>query len=133
MSEPSVESLFGANAGVVWRFLNNNGPTNIEAIVKATKLRRELVYGALGWLGRENKIMMQRKGRAMVISLREYEPHSESIKSTTMEEPPLKRQPKRRGFKAPKKTKKAGEIKPPGKNKESSAKQADRTEEFMLH
>jgi hypothetical protein len=28
----------------------------IDNIVKATGLRRELVYGALGWLERENRI-----------------------------------------------------------------------------
>ena len=38
-------------------------------IVKATGLRRELVYGALGWLGRENKIAVERRGRALVFWL----------------------------------------------------------------
>ncbi|MFZ2473234.1 MAG: winged helix-turn-helix domain-containing protein [Methanothrix sp.] len=41
----------------------------MENIVKSTGLRRELVYGALGWLGRENKIILERRGRAMVVSL----------------------------------------------------------------
>ena len=133
MSEPSVELIFGMKAGAVWKALNENGPSNIEGIVKATKLRRELVFGALGWLGRENKIVVERKGRAMVFSLREYEPQSESVKDTIMEDCTPKRRPTRRKFKAPKKTKKAGEIKPPAKNIESAAKQVDRTEEFLLH
>jgi len=133
MSEPSLESVFGANAGVVWRFLNSNGPTNIDGIVRATKLRRDLVFGALGWLGRENKIIMVKKGRAMVFSLREYEIQSEPVAGTTIEVATPRKQPIRRKFKAPKKTKKAGEIKPPAKNIESSAKQVDRTEEFLLH
>jgi len=38
-------------------------------IVKATGLRRELVYGALGWLGRENKIAVERRGRALAFWL----------------------------------------------------------------
>jgi hypothetical protein len=56
MTETTVESVFGIKAGIVWEALNKSGPTTIDNIVKATGLRRELVYGALGWLGRENKI-----------------------------------------------------------------------------
>jgi hypothetical protein len=69
MTEPTVESIFGINAGVVWRALNQNGPSNIGDLVKTTSLSREEVYGALGWLGRENKILVERHGRAMVFSL----------------------------------------------------------------
>jgi hypothetical protein len=53
-------------AGTVWEALNQNGPSSIDNIVKATSLRRELVYGALGWLGRENKIAVEKRGRALV-------------------------------------------------------------------
>ena len=56
-------------AGIVWEALNQNGPSSIDNIVKATSLRRELVYGALGWLGRENKIAVERRGRALVFWL----------------------------------------------------------------
>jgi hypothetical protein len=71
MTEITVESIFGMKAGVVWEALNNNGPSNIGDIVKATGLRRELVYGALGWLGREGKISVERRGKAMIFSLRQ--------------------------------------------------------------
>jgi len=70
MEEMTVESVFGAKAGIVWEALNKNGPSTIGDIVEATSLRRELVYGALGWLGRENKISVERRGRAIVFSLR---------------------------------------------------------------
>ncbi|HOT06932.1 MAG: hypothetical protein A4E45_00125 [Methanosaeta sp. PtaB.Bin039] len=69
MAETTVEGIFGEKAGIVWEALNQNGPSTIDGIVKATGLRRELVYGALGWLGRENKIAVERRGRAMVFSL----------------------------------------------------------------
>lgn len=69
MTEITVESFFGLNAGIVWEALNHDGPSTIDNIVKATGLRRELVYGALGWLGRENKIVLVRRGRAVVFSL----------------------------------------------------------------
>jgi hypothetical protein len=69
MTEITVESMFGTDAGIVWEALSQNGPSTIENIVKTTGLRREFVYGALGWLGRENKIVLEKRGRAMVISL----------------------------------------------------------------
>jgi hypothetical protein len=69
MTETTVESIFGTKAGIVWEALNKNGPGTVDNIVKATGMRRELVYGALGWLGRENKIVVERRGRAMVFSL----------------------------------------------------------------
>jgi hypothetical protein len=132
MTEPTIESIFGTKAGVVWEFLNNNGPGNIGDIAKATGLRRELVYAALGWLGRENKIVVERRGRAMVFTLHESEIRREAAKAK-MEESALQKQSKRRRSTPPKKTKKTREVKLPAKNVESSAKQADRTEEFLLH
>jgi phosphoglycerol transferase MdoB-like AlkP superfamily enzyme len=70
MTETTVESIFGAKAGIVWEALNKNGPSNIGDIAKATGMRRELIYGALGWLGREDKISVERRGKAIVFSLR---------------------------------------------------------------
>jgi hypothetical protein len=69
MTEHTVESIFGVNAGIVWKTLNQNGPSNIGDLVKTTSMSREEIYGALGWLGRENKITVERRGRAMVFSL----------------------------------------------------------------
>ena len=85
MTEPKVESIFGVNAGIVWEALNQNGPSTIDSIVKATGLRRELVYGALGWLGRENKIVVERHGRAMVFSLREAEARVKPLRAQQWE------------------------------------------------
>jgi hypothetical protein len=64
MTETTVESIFGVNAGIVWEALNQNGPSTIEDLVKTTSLSREEVYGALGWLGRENKISVEMQGKA---------------------------------------------------------------------
>ena len=70
MAEIAVESIFGLNAGKVWDALHKNGPSNIADLAKATNLKREQIYGALGWLGRENKISMEKRGKAVLISLR---------------------------------------------------------------
>jgi DNA-binding transcriptional regulator PaaX len=130
MTEPTVESIFGTKAGVVWEFLNKIGPSNIDNIVKATGMRRELVYAALGWLGRENKIVVERRGRAMVFSLQESEIRRETAKATTMEDSAPQKQSKRRRSTPPKrtakKTTKAPKVKAP-------LKQSDRMDEFLLH
>jgi hypothetical protein len=82
MTETTVESIFGTKAGIVWGALHKNGPSNIGNLVKTTSLSREEVYAALGWLGRENKIIVERRGRAMVFSLRETEARLEAFKGT---------------------------------------------------
>jgi hypothetical protein len=130
MAELSVESIFGANAGVVWRFLNSNGPSNIDKIIKVTGLRKDLVFGALGWLGRENKINMERKGRAIIVSLKEYESHDEPIKVTTSQDAIQQTQQKRPRFKAPKNAKKATSKVPKVMDKIG---QDEKLNEFLLH
>jgi hypothetical protein len=66
----TVESIFGVNSGNVWKALNLNGPMSIDDIVKATALNPEEIYGALGWLGRENKISLETRGKVRFFSLR---------------------------------------------------------------
>ena len=74
MTEKTVESMFGANAGTVWEALKEKGPCTIADLARTTSLGREEVHGALGWLGRENKISAKmgeglRGRRATVFSL----------------------------------------------------------------
>ena len=127
-----VESLFGINAGIVWKALNQNGSSNIPNLVKTTSLSREEIFGALGWLGREDKLMIEQKGRVMVFSLRK----EEALLAVTEDapvEPASKARSKSRKRKQPKKNKNARSVKPPIKQTESSAKQSERVEEFLLH
>lgn len=70
MTDTTVDLIFGTKAGIVWKSLNKIGQGTIGDISKASGLRRELVYGALGWLAREDKIEVQRQGRAMIFSLK---------------------------------------------------------------
>jgi len=45
----------GENAGLVWNALQN-GAQGIKALKKATKLKNEDLFLALGWLAREGKL-----------------------------------------------------------------------------
>jgi DNA-binding transcriptional ArsR family regulator len=66
----AVELIFGINAGIIWESLNLNGPMSVSDLAAATSLLPEDIYGALGWLGRENKISVERDGTVRVYSLR---------------------------------------------------------------
>ena len=116
MTEPSVELIFGVNAGVVWESLNRNGPSTIDNIVKATGLRRELIYGALGWLGRENKIVVERRGRAKVFSLKEAEARWKAFEGTTIGDSVPQEQTTYHTSVLPEKTTEARKVKAPASN-----------------
>ena len=133
MNKLTVESVFGFNAGVVWEALNQNGASNIRNLLKATRLSREEVNGALGWLGREDKIVLEQKGRAMIFSLREEEARLEVLKETIIAESTPKPKSKSSRSKSPKKAKMARKAKSPVKKAKSSAKQSENAEEFLLH
>ena len=131
MAEPTVESIFGTKAGVVWRALNQNGPTNIGDLVRITSMSREEVFGAIGWLGRENKILVEKRGRAMVFSLREAKARLEASKGTTIEDSVPQEKSKPRRSVPPKKTTKARKVKT--SKVKAPLKQSEKTDEFLLH
>lgn len=53
----------GTAAGVVWRFLEQNGPATASRIKKDVPLPPGMVDRAIGWLAREEKIEVDGKGR----------------------------------------------------------------------
>jgi hypothetical protein len=66
----TVESIFGVNAGIVWNALDLNGPMTIDDLLNATTLNLGEIHGALGWLGRENKISLETRGAVRLFLLR---------------------------------------------------------------
>lgn len=48
----------GYNAGLVWNALNEDDALGLKQIKKVTKLKDKELYAALGWLARENKILI---------------------------------------------------------------------------
>ncbi|MDD2756771.1 MAG: winged helix-turn-helix domain-containing protein [Methanothrix sp.] len=133
MTQTTVESLFGTKAGVVWRALNQYGPSNITHLVKTASLSREEVFCALGWLGREDKIVMEQKGREMIFSLRESKASLQAPPKMIEEDLAPKAKSKRSKGKPPKKAKKTQTVKAPARQDESQAKESERTRDFLLH
>lgn len=50
-------ATIGKNAGVVWCYLNNKRDATMTQLIEGTKLSKENVLLAIGWLARENKII----------------------------------------------------------------------------
>ncbi|MBI3602024.1 MAG: winged helix-turn-helix domain-containing protein [Candidatus Omnitrophica bacterium] len=60
-------------AGKTWRFLGQNGETNVAWLPKILKEKEPVVFQALGWLAREDKINYTIKNRRNFVSLVEAE------------------------------------------------------------
>jgi hypothetical protein len=58
----------GENAGAIWGALQN-GAQGLKALKKATKLKNEELYLALGWLAREGKICFTEEEADTIVAL----------------------------------------------------------------
>jgi len=56
----TAEEIFGAHAGKVWEVLKNNGSMTAAKIGELADLEDREVRGALGWLGREGKLIIEK-------------------------------------------------------------------------
>lgn len=70
MSTDFNESL-GAAAGKIWAFLSENGPASATRLADTTGLDKNDVQRAIGWLAREGKLSVERKGRNEIFGLAE--------------------------------------------------------------
>lgn len=63
------KSIIGSNAGVVWRTLHNHKTVSMEELVNLTGLTQIEVACTIGWLAREDKIMIYQKENVMYLEL----------------------------------------------------------------
>jgi len=65
-----MEEKVGTMAGQIWRALEGKGGLTQKEIKKEAKLKTDKdFYLALGWLLRENKVMVQDDGKELSIKL----------------------------------------------------------------
>lgn len=66
----NIESI-GTWAGEVYKALENSETRmlGLKAVKKATKLKKDEIMAALGWLGREGKIALAMNDEDLVITL----------------------------------------------------------------
>lgn len=69
-NEMNIESI-GTWAGEVYKALENSDTRmlGMKLLKKATKLKKDEIIAALGWLGREGKIVIAQNDEENVISL----------------------------------------------------------------
>jgi len=61
----------GETAGKVWKFLDENGEANMSQIKRYVKDDSNLIMQAIGWLAREDKLIIEKKGRFVVYALKD--------------------------------------------------------------
>ena len=66
----AYETRIGEAAGTVWKTLAVLGPMSQTRLVKEVGEPRDLVMQGLGWLAREDKIVVDEEGRTRIVSLR---------------------------------------------------------------
>ena len=62
-----ITTKIGENAGLIWNALQG-GTLTMKALKKATKLKNDELYLALGWLAREGKVSFT-EGEDLTITL----------------------------------------------------------------
>jgi len=62
-------ALIGETAGGIWHVLDQKGQLTVAKLVKEVGAPRDLVMQALGWLAREEKIVISEDSRTKVVSL----------------------------------------------------------------
>lgn len=66
----NIESI-GTWAGEVYKALDNSATRmlGLKGLKKATKLKKDEIMSALGWLGREGKIVITQDDEDIIVSL----------------------------------------------------------------
>lgn len=65
-----MSEVIGHAAGLVWKHLNENGDSSVSKVAKETGINKNDIHRAIGWLAREEKINIEKKGRSEVLTLK---------------------------------------------------------------
>ena len=60
----------GETAGKVWKFLDQKGEVTLNQMKKGIKADPNLILQAIGWLAREDKLIIGKKERFVTYSLK---------------------------------------------------------------
>lgn len=59
----------GETAGAVWKYLHDNGETNITQLKRGVDAPNDLLHQAIGWLAREDKLQLMKDQRSVRVRL----------------------------------------------------------------
>ncbi|TAK63611.1 winged helix-turn-helix domain-containing protein [Methylobacter sp.] len=65
-----MSNTIGEAAGIVWNYLDNNGPSSVNKVTTETGINKNDVQRAIGWLCKEDKLSIEMIGRAETLSLK---------------------------------------------------------------
>jgi len=65
-----MSTTIGDAAGVIWNYLDKNGPSSVNKVTNETGINRNDVQRAIGWLCKEDKLIIEMIGRAETLSLK---------------------------------------------------------------
>lgn len=65
-----LQDQIGMSAGQIYEFLNNNGETTFSKMKKELDLKGNFADLGLGWLAREGKVEISKKGSSVNVRLR---------------------------------------------------------------
>lgn len=65
-----MSNTIGEAAGIVWKYLDKNGPSSVNKVTTETGISKNDVQRAIGWLSKEDKLTIEMVGRAETLSLR---------------------------------------------------------------
>ena len=65
-----VINQIGETAGRIWHTLDEEGPLRVATLKKQFDVPEAIVYMALGWLAREDKLEIEPDGRSYRVQLK---------------------------------------------------------------
>lgn len=65
-----MSTAIGDVAGKIWHYLNDNGVSSVSKITTDLELNKNDVQRAIGWLLKEDKLVIEMKGRSETLALK---------------------------------------------------------------
>jgi hypothetical protein len=73
-----MQAEIGSTAGVIWHALNDKGELSLPRLKKNIKGKSPVFDWAVGWLAREDRIVITREKRSFLVRLKEAQAASAS-------------------------------------------------------
>lgn len=62
--------IVGTTAGIIWKYLDEHGPTTVAKLIRETQIDEKTVQRGIGWLAQEGKVAIEVVNRAETIALK---------------------------------------------------------------
>ncbi len=69
-AQHSCLDQIGDTAGLIWHQLNENGPLTFTQLAKDVEAPRDVILQAIGWLAREDKVVLEDSRGKKIVALR---------------------------------------------------------------